>query len=128
MELSLFLAKMLGIYFLLLAVVGLTRQKSVKSMLKDITKEPLLIWTIAAVEIASGIAIVLGHSVWSGWPMVITLVGWAFIVEGLFYLFFPRKVIKSVVRRMTKGGWYAFGILLGALIGGYLAGFGFGLF
>lgn len=128
MDLSLFLAQMLGIYFLLLTVVALVRQKAVKSMLKDVGKEPLVIWTVASVEIASGIAIVIGHSVWSGWPLVITLVGWAFIVEGLFYLLFPRKVISRAVQRMAKGGWYAFGILLGLIIGIYLAGYGFGLF
>lgn len=119
---------MLGIYFLLLTVVALVRQKAVKSMLKDIGKEPLVIWTVASVELASGLAIVIAHSIWSGWPIVITLIGWAFIIEGLFYLFFPRKVITRVVRRMAKGAWYAFGILLGLIIGIYLAGYGFGLF
>lgn len=128
MELSIFLAKMLGLYFLLLAVVGLFRQKSVKNMLRDIGKEPLLIWTIASVEIAAGLALILGHSVWQGWELVITLVGWAFLIEGLFYLLFPARTISKVVRRMAKGKWYSLGILLSLIIGVYLAGYGFGFF
>ena len=38
-----------------------------------------------------GLAIVLGHNVWSGGaaPAIVTLVGWASLVKGLLILFLP---------------------------------------
>ena len=60
----------------------------------DVTASPhdapvLLLASIVAM--AAGLAIVLGHNVWSGGmlPVVVTLVGWISLIKGLILLFLP---------------------------------------
>ena len=43
----------------------------------------------------AGLAIIRAHNRWTrGWPLLITLVGWGFLLVGLFRMFFP-EVQKS---------------------------------
>lgn len=128
LELSIFLAKMLGIYFLLLGVVGLLRKKQMQGMIREIGDNKAILWTVAIVELGVGIALVTGHAVWTGWPLVITVIGWAFLAEALFYMLLPQRVVKKATRRLTRSGWYSVGIILTLAVGVYLAGIGFAIF
>lgn len=128
LELSIFLAKMLGIYFLLLGVVGLLRKKQAQEMIREIGDNKGILWTVAVVELGVGIALITGHPVWTGWPLVITAIGWAFIAEALFYILFPQKTVRKATRRLTRPGWYSVGVIITLALGVYLAGMGFALF
>jgi len=45
----------------------------------------------------AGLAIVRAHNIWvRGWSVVVTLVGWFVIFLGLFRMFAPELVLKSV--------------------------------
>ncbi|MEX0934737.1 MAG: hypothetical protein WDZ70_00220 [Candidatus Paceibacterota bacterium] len=126
-ELSIFLAKMLGLYFLLLGVVGLLRKEQLKEMIREIGDNSAILWTVAIVELGVGIAIITGHSIWTGWPIVISAIGWAFLAEALFYILFPQKTIKKLTRRLTRPGWYSVGVIITLALGLYLAGLGFAI-
>lgn len=127
MELSLFIAQMLGIYFLLLGIVALLRRKQTHEMIREIGDNKAVMWTVAIVELGVGIVLVTGHAVWTGWPIVITVIGWAFLIEGLFYLLVPQRSVKKALRRLTRTGWFNFGVLLTLALGVYLTVQGFGL-
>jgi len=45
-----------------------------------------------------GSIIVAFHNVWSGLPMVLTLMGWAQVIKGLLYFVFPQIGERSMAR------------------------------
>lgn len=45
-----------------------------------------------------GSIIVAFHNVWSGLPMVLTLMGWAQVTKGLLYFVFPQIGERSMAR------------------------------
>lgn len=49
-----------------------------------------------AVLFVSGLAIVRAHNLWvRGWPVLVTLTGWAIILLGLFRMFFPELQLEG---------------------------------
>lgn len=45
----------------------------------------------------AGLSIVRAHNLWiRGWPVLVTIVGWAIILLGLFRMFAPELVLKGV--------------------------------
>jgi hypothetical protein len=67
-----------------------------------------LIWFLG------GLAIVSLHNRWStGWPVAITLVGWFFLVGGLFRLFVPEA--QQGNQNTPPFATYALDAVLGAL-------------
>ena len=38
------------------------------------------------------------HNVWSGLPMLVTLLGWGWTVKGLLYFTYPKFAMKSLAR------------------------------
>jgi hypothetical protein len=52
---------------------------------------PSLTYQAGLLWLMGGLAVVLLHNRWTvGWPVTITLVGWFFLVGGMFRMFFPE--------------------------------------
>ena len=51
-------------------------------------RSPLLLLFVGVNGLAAGLAMVLGHNIWSGGPLpvVITLVGWLMVIRGVVLL------------------------------------------
>jgi hypothetical protein len=50
-----------------------------------------LIYVNGALLFVTGVAIVRTHNRWTRrWPVIVTLVGWVFVVGGLFRMFLPE--------------------------------------
>lgn len=52
-----------------------------------------------------GSLIVAFHNVWSGVPVVLTLIGWAQVVKALVALTAPRVGMKSLMRVSSERAW-----------------------
>jgi uncharacterized protein YjeT (DUF2065 family) len=48
--------------------------------------------------LGSGAPIIAFHDVWSGWPLVVTLLGWAWTLKAALYLTCPQIAMKSLAR------------------------------
>jgi hypothetical protein len=70
----------------------------------------------------AGLAIVRVHNRWSGgWPVVVTVLGWLFVLGGLVRTLFPIQ-LGSAASAMAQESWFLVGeavILL--LVGGFLS-------
>ncbi|MCP5047888.1 MAG: hypothetical protein GY940_12000 [bacterium] len=53
---------------------------------------------VAFMSLGFGSIIVAFHSVWSGLPLVVTLLGWAQILKATIYLVFPAFGLKKLQR------------------------------
>jgi hypothetical protein len=45
-----------------------------------------------------GVVIVSFHNVWSGLPMILTLIGWGLVLKSFIYFVFPRHGAKVLAR------------------------------
>lgn len=82
--LTIFLAKLLGLYCIIVALALMTRKQSAIATLKAVIVSPPLLLLAEVVGLAIGLAMVLGHNVWSGGalPVVVTLLGWLIVVRS----------------------------------------------
>ena len=88
---TIYLGRLIGLYCVLLALAMIShKQATVKTIIALMHDAPVLLLA-SIVAMAAGLAIVLGHNVWSGGmlPVVVTLVGWISLIKGLILLFLP---------------------------------------
>ena len=77
MQSSIFLAKLLGPYCIIVAVGILFNRKIYQKLMEDFCKSTALIYMGGVLALFFGLLIVLFHNVWvGGWPVVITVFGW----------------------------------------------------
>jgi hypothetical protein len=82
--LTIFLAKLLGLYCIIVALAMMTRKQSAVATVKALIANQPLLLLVEVIGLATGLAMILGHNVWSGGPLpvVVTLVGWLMAIRG----------------------------------------------
>lgn len=125
---ELFLAKLLGLYLIIVGAVVLVQRRSIMPTMKDLLKNKPLLFSIALIELAAGLAILLNYAtVSASLEGIIAVVGWMLLVESIFYLAMPMKMIQKFVQPFNTPTWYVGGGILAIALGVFLAGTGFGL-
>jgi len=111
MELSIFLARALGIYALVGGLAILMNRKYYRKVAIAVFKNEALVLFGASLDLFFGVLIVTSHNVWSGWPIAITLLGYVGLVEGTLFLLFPNSIREWRRGMMNKSAWMFFGAL-----------------
>jgi len=125
---SLFIAQLVGIYLLVVGVIVSIRRKSIMPAISDLAKSRALIVTIAFIELAAGIAVVLVYPrVSFDWMGLVSLVGWMMVIESVFYLSMPLATMQKFIRQFNRPQWYVTGGLASVALGAYLTAIGFGI-
>lgn len=123
MDLSIFLARFLGFYFLIVAVIGLIRKKQFETLLIDTVSSKSLLAFTGILSLLFGLAIAIAHPVWEwNWRGLITLLAYLSIVKGVIRLAFPSEAHEWILKWVHKGYWTMIAIL--AVLGLYLAYYG----
>ena len=52
-----------------------------------------------------GVVIVSFHNVWSGFPILLTLVGWGLVLKSFIYFVFPAYGVKILARVSLDRAW-----------------------
>jgi hypothetical protein len=123
-RLTVYLARLIGFFTVLLVAALLIRGSAVvESAMAD---GPLML-TYAIISLALGLAMVLGHNVWSGGalPVVVTLVGWLILAKGLLLLFLTPEPLTRLFERMQYGEHMYLYLAPALAIGLYLTWAGF---
>lgn len=127
--LELFIAKLLGLYLVIVGVLVLARKRSLLPGIMEIAKSRALTLVLGALEIGAGLAIVITFNEVSMTPAgIISLIGYMMVIEGVVYLALPLKSIQKLVRSFGTKQWFMSSGIVAVLAGVYLAGFGFGYF
>ncbi|HXQ68631.1 MAG: hypothetical protein ACHQRJ_06190 [Alphaproteobacteria bacterium] len=123
-RLTVFLARFIGLFAILLVVGFLVRGSAIIEV--TVADRPVML-TYAIVSLASGLAMILGHNVWSGGalPVVVTLVGWLSLAKGLLLLFLTPEALTQLVGRMHYGEHMYLYLMPSLVIGIYLTWAGF---
>ncbi|MBI2049851.1 MAG: hypothetical protein HYT35_00105 [Candidatus Staskawiczbacteria bacterium] len=124
MELSNFLANILGFSFIVMSLSLLINQKNIKKLFESVENEVGLFYS-GLFHSVVGIAIILGHNLWvSDWRVVITLLGWFALAKGLGQLFFPEMALV-IIKKTKNSQWLPYALLAAVVLGCFLIYFGF---
>ena len=126
---EIFIAKVLGLYLIVMGAVVITKKRAVMPAVMDIAKNRALTLVLGALELIAGLAIVVAYQEVSVSPVgLISLIGYMMVVEGIVYLALPARRMQKLIRSFGNKQWYMAGAVISVLAGVYLAGFGFGFF
>lgn len=126
MDVSIFLAQLFGMYFLAMGVASLLKGKELGESVDAFRKSPLLTY-VGALLTLLGLAFVIIHNVWNGtWQVVITVLAWLTLIEGLAYLWLPQKAVGKCINWFNTRWWYIIGTIIAFVLGVFLLSIGFG--
>ena len=120
MQTTLFIAKIVGPMLVVPGLIGLANPGHVKTVGEEFLKSPALIFVAGAMALIAGLAVVNTHAVWTGWPIIITLMGWIMVAAGIMRMGFPGLVASMGKSMITNEpllrGLGALQVVLGAFI------------
>lgn len=117
MELSIFLAKILGPLFTIMILGALANRALLNRMVDEAENNISLTYLSGSLALLIGLLLVISHNVWeTNWRVFITLIGWISIIKGLIRIFAPNKVV-SIWRSIMSGGAYKIILIIFLIIG-----------
>jgi hypothetical protein len=123
MEMTIWLAKLLGPVLVVLAFPMLAFPKDLQKIAAEFIEQRPLIWFTGVAVMTGGLAIVNTHNVWvADWPVIITLFGWAMLISGAGRLAFPHVIIRISNKMMDQPLLTVIAGAVWILIGGFLLG------
>ena len=122
---SMFLAKVLGLYLFLTSLAFLLNQQRFKKIFHDLVSDHAMLTVTGCVGMFIGLLIVLSHNIWmSDWPVMVTIVGWVALLQGIARIYFPDGYTKWVKESLHKSGFQIWNWIW-LLVGIYLIWAGF---
>lgn len=123
-----FLAQLMGLFGLGMGLSMLVRRKMLLSIFHELSENRATTYIMGVIIFLLGLIVVLQHNVWEwGSEPVITIIGWAVLIEGAAYLFVSKSAMKHYIRTLDNARVYYL-IALGYLVlSGYLLWTGFSL-
>jgi hypothetical protein len=52
-----------------------------------------------------GVIIVAFHNIWHGLPIVVTIMGWGFLLKSVLYLIYPAHGMRMLARISVERAW-----------------------
>ena len=127
MTLTVYLARVIGLSLIIMGVAIMLRRDYFIPVFATFARERLTRTVLSFIELIAGLALLVGHHVWSLLPAaIISLLGWIMVIEATAYMLLQDETIERWVAIFSTPAWYLGGGLLSVVIGAYLAGFGFG--
>jgi hypothetical protein len=92
-----FLSRLIGLYCILIPLSMVVHKQASLEMLTALMHNPPLLYVVSWIAVVAGLALVLGHNVWSGGavPVIVTLIGWVTLVKALLLLFLSPEAASE---------------------------------
>jgi len=127
MKVTVFLARLLGLFLVIESLSMLTQKPAMLELVTRLIQDRPLLFIVEVLGVLGGLAMVLGHTVWSGglFPVVVTLIGWIALIRSVVLLFISPEAVRNFIGAIRfEQNYYLFaGISL--LLGLYLTYAGF---
>lgn len=126
MDISIFLAKTLGIYLVIISLSMFINTDRYRSIIYDLTNHPSSIFLTGVIALIIGILLVVCHNIWeANWRIVITLIAWLSFIKGVVRVLFPELAYASITKFMKNDIAYYTTAFICLLLGIFLSYFGF---
>lgn len=126
MDVSIFLAKTLGLYILIMAIMMFAKEKKVKVIVKEICNNPALLFLSGCTTLIIGVLLIIVHNIWIfDWRVIITVVAWLTFIKGIIRTLFPHVSVRIMNKIMKKKSYYQGVSVIALLVGVILCYYGF---
>jgi len=119
---TIFLGRLLGLYLIAMSIGMLISKRRTLATLDEMARSGPWMLFSGMVATAAGLAIVLGHNVWTGGALaiVVTLFGWAAVLKGVSLLLIPPEQMAAAYKGLGFErffyAWMGAVLVLGLLI------------
>ena len=125
MELSLFLAKAIGVGLMVVAASMLVNRKNI-DLLFEAYRSPSAVYITGIVETFLGIMMVIAHNIWvADFRLIITLIGWMLLLRGAGRTFFPSRIPRILEKFRALRSTFMPLLVVVFFVGAYLTYAGF---
>ena len=127
MQLTRFLAQLLGLYCVIVAVAMFVRKKEMIRIVLSLIQNRPLLFIVEIFGLIAGLAMVLTHTVWSKdlLAFIITLIGWVTLVRSIVLLFLPSAAVDRFLKTIRYEQNYYIFATIALILGAYLTFAGF---
>lgn len=126
---TVFLGRLIGLYCVLASLAMASHRQATVAAMTALVRAPPVLFLAGIIALIAGLAMVLGHNVWSGGalPVLVTLVGWITLVRGLLVLFLPPATETALFDGLQFDRFFYLYVGIAFVLGVYLsyAGFSF---
>jgi hypothetical protein len=84
-----FIARLIGPAFVAVGLGVLANGPFYTALILEAVHSPTLIYFSGLMALVPGLAILNVHRSWSGWPVIITIIGWLMVIGGVIRLVLP---------------------------------------
>ncbi len=109
MNMSIFLAQFFGLYLLLMAIPLFGNPGHFFERYQACFENEAIQLFSGFMHVMLGLAYVLLHNLWvNDWRIVITLIGWLVLLEGISIIYFPTRtkdIFRKVIREIPSYLW-----------------------
>jgi hypothetical protein len=124
---SVFLSRLLGLFALLVSLSMLVQKDATVETATMIVHDRPLLMVVGMITLIGGLAMVLGHNVWSGGalPVIVTLFGWSILIRGSLVLSLSPQAMASFFDMLHLGQLFYLYVAINLVLGLYLTYGGF---
>lgn len=125
MDLSIFLAKVIGLYIVTVCLAVLLKRRLVGKIVEEFSRSTALLVLAGIFHLILGLLVVVSHNIWSAdWRGLITFLGWLGLAKGGLRLFAPDKVVAWSAKAVQGRAYLVIDTLF-LVLGLYLTFIGF---
>ena len=126
MEAAIFIARIFGIFYLVVGTGIMLNRRFYRKFMEDYFKNTALVFFSGIFALIGGTVIVLLHNVWvAGWPVIVTIIGWAALIKGVWIIVFPDSVSKFMAAYRENENLLMIHAAAALILGAILTFFGF---
>lgn len=119
MDITILVAKILGIYLVVAGLFLLIKGKTIPHLLKDFFDHPAIVYLTGVILIFLSSLYLVQYNIWDGtWRTLVSIFVWLVGLKGITYLFFPQ-VFSEINVKKYQGMFGAYGFFA-IIVGLYL--------
>ena len=124
MDTSILLAKVVGIYFVVICLLVLIKRKFFQQVLQSFASSKAVIFLGSILALIIGLLLVISHNVWeTNWRVIITIAGWLALIKGILLMVMPEKFMNWSAKAFKTV--VPVGCIIMIIVGAYLIYIGF---
>ena len=124
---TVFLARLIGLFSLVFSLAMLVQRGAIEPALYALVEDRAALLVVAMIGLLGGLAIVLGHNIWSGGPLpvIVTVIGWSLFIRNALLLFLPAEAVVALFEALHVDRLYYLYAVIDLALGMYLTYVGF---
>jgi hypothetical protein len=125
--LTIYLSRLIGLFTLIAALSMLGDKPQAIDTVRAVVEDRPALLILGMLGTAAGLAVVLGHQVWSGGvlPVLVTAIGWIVLIRGTILLFLSQHATTRLADWFHFEDFFYLYLGFAAVLGLYLTVHGF---